>query len=488
MRCLAAIRWRILNRAKYLHCLQSDLTIDDPLSISPPWPPEDAPLEEEEGEDAGAEDGEEDDEEVDEETRMKRAVSKALRPLKEALWAPKEADEAEEGAAGEEEGEKEAKPRFPMLGPEETPQPLKHNFTEAIERIQEKQKEALDELGSKYYEELGEREITRKHGDPACTPERYIPATAAELQEMNAARLQELKDGAEQTLKAKVRYFRSMVARLTTAMSRVPTAVFLNINERAKRRSKFERRKLEDVYSDRKEAWLREREEHSVALKPSLGNSNARAELDALCDAENKRIEKATELTTDILNSALVLEAKASWSFFHETLHATETLLLLFDTIVQPGDLVPTEEDVMARRKTLLTLMKEYEKSQAGTAREPPPEGKAFHRRTWKGMRKGEVGASCVYGMAKRLEEDASVTGKALLGEVVEEELTDEVEGNDTANHAAVIRLRERAYNQYHSHFVVQTEKLVRGYKAILREEQRWQSNWNGLVSSLKDS
>lgn len=107
---------------------------------------------------------------------------------------------------------------------------------EAIERIQEKQKEALDELGSKYYEELGEREITRKHGDPACTPERYIPATAAELQEMNAARLQELKDGAEQTLKAKVRYFRSMVARLTTAMSRVPTAVFLNINERAKRR------------------------------------------------------------------------------------------------------------------------------------------------------------------------------------------------------------------------------------------------------------
>lgn len=55
--------------------------------------------------------------------------------------------------------------------------------------------------------------------------------------------------------------------------------------------SKFERRKLEDVYSDRKEAWLREREEHSVALKPSLGNSNARAELDALCDAENKRSE-----------------------------------------------------------------------------------------------------------------------------------------------------------------------------------------------------
>lgn len=37
---------------------------------------------------------------------MKRAVSKALRPLKEALWAPKEGDEAEEGAAGEEEGEK----------------------------------------------------------------------------------------------------------------------------------------------------------------------------------------------------------------------------------------------------------------------------------------------------------------------------------------------------------------------------------------------
>eukprot|EP00961_Rhodomonas_salina_P034966 470528-Rhodomonas_salina.1 len=160
------------------------------------------------------------------------------------------------------------------------------------------------------------------------------------------------------------------------------------------------------------------------------------------------------------LGGALALEAKASWSFFHETQHATETLLLLFDTIVQvrlhardvadedamgrwrrslgvllrtpamrcvmlvcddahdalsscvgsrasrhgsfcppdfcvlafasetrqhhhdlhrhrhrhrqqqhrrrhqPGDLVPTEEDVMARRKTLLTLMKEYEKSQ----------------------------------------------------------------------------------------------------------------------------
>eukprot|EP00961_Rhodomonas_salina_P034967 470528-Rhodomonas_salina.2 len=72
-------------------------------------------------------------------------------------------------------------------------------------------------------------------------------------------------------------------------MSRVPTAVFLNINERAKRRSKFERRKLEDAYAERKEEWLRQREAHSVALKPSLGNSNARAELDALCAAENSR-------------------------------------------------------------------------------------------------------------------------------------------------------------------------------------------------------
>ena len=41
-----------------------------------------------------------------------------------------------------------------------------------ITGIHEKQKEALHALGQDYYASLGEREITRKQGDPACTPTR----------------------------------------------------------------------------------------------------------------------------------------------------------------------------------------------------------------------------------------------------------------------------------------------------------------------------
>eukprot|EP00961_Rhodomonas_salina_P000851 12317-Rhodomonas_salina.1 len=50
------------------------------------------------------------------------------------------------------------------------------------------------------------------------------------------------------------------------------------------------------------------------------------------------------------------------------------------------------------------------------------------------------TGSLLLEGCCRVLREDAAV--QALLGEVVEEELTDEVQGNDTANHAAVIRSR----------------------------------------------
>jgi hypothetical protein len=42
---------------------------------------------------------------------------------------------------------------------------------------------------------------------------------------------------------------------------------------------------------EKKSAWMATRETHNQNLKPSLGNENARTELDALCEHEKERHE-----------------------------------------------------------------------------------------------------------------------------------------------------------------------------------------------------
>jgi hypothetical protein len=60
------------------------------------------------------------------------------------------------------------------------------------------------------------------------------------------------------------------------------------------------------------------------------------------------------------------------------------------NSCVQPADLVSTDEDVIARRKTILTLLKEYKKLEESGEMRAPPEGKAFHAKNWDGIKKGQ--------------------------------------------------------------------------------------------------
>ena len=83
------------------------------------------------------------------------------------------------------------------------------------------------------------------------------------------------------------------MARISTAVGKAPAALFLNIAERARRRARVARKRVEGVFKDEMEEWRAERERNNAMLKPSLGNSNARAELDALCAAEAERLGRA---------------------------------------------------------------------------------------------------------------------------------------------------------------------------------------------------
>ena len=55
--------------------------------------------------------------------------------------------------------------------------------------------------------------------------------------------------------KSKIRYLRSLVARISTALSKVPAAIFLNVSERARRRAKARRTAIQDAFLEDKKAW-----------------------------------------------------------------------------------------------------------------------------------------------------------------------------------------------------------------------------------------
>jgi len=437
LQTLYSIRWRILDRTSFMQCQQSQLEVE-PLELLPPPTPQQEACPE----------------------ALQEVES--LAPLRGILWVPPP-EEGEEGEAPAEGGEDKAAaapaPRFTQLGKtDERPKPKDDapaHFQDAVDKIQEKQKAALEALVASYFAELGDREITRKQGDPACTPERFIPGDVEAFNAKNAARLAELRASAMEAQKNKVRYLRSVVARISTVLGKVPGALFMNVTERARRRAKARRTIIDDTFHEDKKTWGAVREEHSVRLKPSLGNSNARQELDDLCAAEEARNKRALEMTDAAMYQSLLVEAEESWSLFNEYQWSAGVLLKLFDTTVQPADLVPTDEDVIAKRKTLLTLMREHAKKEDGTEKGPPPEGKAFHPKTFRGLRKGELGAPALFSLVEQLEKDPGFTAKKALA-VTSEELSDPVECNDSANHATAIKNRDRHYNQFRLNFATQ--------------------------------
>jgi len=277
------------------------------------------------------------------------------------------------------------------------------------------------------------------------------------------------------------------VARISTAVGKAPAALFLNIAERARRRARVARKRVEGVFKDEMEAWRGERERNNAMLKPSLGNSNARAELDALCAAEAERLGRALRRTRETMEECLAVEAQESWALLSEMQHAAGALLALLDAVAAPADLVPTDEDVVAVRKMLLTLLREQAKSASGAGEKAIPPGKAFPVREWRGLRQGELGPAAVLAVAEQIERDSSVTAKQVVAQL-SAELGAPLSSNDTANHETAVKLRDRVYNQFRLGFVSQVERTIRAYKAIEREELRWQSNWNTLVESLKES
>jgi len=259
LQTLYSVRWRIRDRTIFMQCLQSQLEFE-PLDLMPPRAPAQPPCPDALQEDESlqrlrdrlwvpvpeAEEGAElpppeEDAEAKEALLPPRAPAQppcpdalqedeSLQRLRDRLWVP--VPEAEEGAElhpPEEDAEaKEAllPPRFVKVGktderPKDKESVVAH-FEEAVNQIQDRQKAALEQLVGNYFEDLGEREITRKAGAPASTADRYIPDNVEDFNIKNAARLEVLRTTAMETQKNRVRYLRSVVARISTVLARVP--------------------------------------------------------------------------------------------------------------------------------------------------------------------------------------------------------------------------------------------------------------------------
>lgn len=435
LQCLKSIRWRVHARAQYLGCLESNIELSEvacvpPLPEQQPAPPlPETPAPPDEGKE-----------------EVKPTESANLAALRSRIWPEPAVGEEGTGAAADAaegddaEGENSGKKywdkvlsRYPLLEREDKEQYPEANFMDALASIHERQKEALHSLVEEYYGSLGDREITRKQGDPACSATRYIPSSLEEFDEKNNKTLQDLHEGAVEYLHQKVRQYRTQIAKLSSTMPKVAAAVMADVADRARKREYKSIKAFADTFDDAASAWRARRDENNSNLKPSLGNENARGELDTLCDRESSRHDEALRVTDAALTDALQVLGQESWFFYNEVLHDVKSLLSLFDTVVQPADLVPTEEDVVAKRKTLTTLLKEYVSIEAVGEKDPPPEGRAFHRRDWKGIKAGKLGAAAVFLILKEMEVNSSAGAAAVLA-AIDEGMTDQLDSNDTPN------------------------------------------------------
>jgi hypothetical protein len=98
--------------------------------------------------------------------------------------------------------------------------------------------------------------------------------------------------------------------------------------------------------------------------------------------------------------------------------------------------------------------------------KEPPPEGKAFHTKEWKGVREGKLCAAAVFSVLKAIEQDSGAGAPAVLA-AIDQGVTDKLESNDTPNHAHIIKSRDRTLHQMLTHFAAEVENTIRHYVSL---------------------
>ncbi len=342
-------------------------------------------------------------------------------------------------------------------GKEESP----HLIMTKVLKIEQEKKEALAKLVKDFYDRKGPRPVTR--------PNKVAPSLA-EMNERNERALKEMVKNAEKFVDEKTRELRLLLATLDALMARVPPVIFSDLVKRADHVRKAKLSQVEGAFKDFVATSRRLRDANGLALKPILARPGLADELAALRQREAARSEETRARIAAQFEIVRAAEDAYGERVTYAAAHGATVLLGTFDALPQLQHLVPTADDIPAKRKSLKTLLRQQQRDASKPAAAALGPGQPFPTRTVGGVPVGELTWA-----AATADPPAQPAGT-----------TAAVECDDTTNHATVQRARDKTFELTRGEFRRRVAESKSRLEGMARDEELWLAYWMELLRTLE--
>jgi len=324
-------------------------------------------------------------------------------------------------------------------------------------RIRNTLREGLEGLlatSEMYYRQKGQRTPTR----PQAIHENFDLCAEALVQ-----RLMSYKTQAEEYHNSCIQELRSQLQKFSVMLVHLPPLVVQIIVQDQLADLEKERETLESDYQVRVQELERRKNLHQSQLRPSLGHPHNRTEMDTLCASEERRRQEALDGAKQHAEALAKLEAQFASSFIEKLAQTCETMLLQFDAVLSLDDVEvgKVEPKPKSSKRLLREKLAGGEDDKDKLA--PFPSGGT----TWEGLPTNEL----------VLEEPVDKKNRTPTVKTVK----------TTQGHLAVIKSRNKAYEDYKEKFEVRLMAIREAMNAQIQNEERWTRSWKRSINKIKE-
>lgn len=325
-------------------------------------------------------------------------------------------------------------------------------------RIRNTLREGLEGLlatAEMYYRQKGQRNPTR----PQAIHENFDLCAEALGQRLISYRKQseEYHNSCIQELRAQIQKFSVTLVHLPPLVVRIIVTEQLNDLDK-------EREILENDYQVRLQELERRKTLHQSQLRPSLGHPHNRNEMDTLCASEERRRQEALDGAKQHAHALAKLEAESASLFIEKLAQTCEVMLLQFDAVLSLDDVEvgKVEPKPKSSKRLLREKMRTSGEDENDKLAPFPSSGTS-----WEGLPTDEL----------VLEEFGHKKTRTPTIKTVK----------TTAGHLAVIKSRNKAYEDYKEKFETRLLVIREAMNAQIQNEERWTKSWERSIDKIKE-
>lgn len=328
------------------------------------------------------------------------------------------------------------------------------HFVARIRNILREGLEGLLATSEMYYRQKGQRTPTR----PQAIHENFDFCAEALVQRLTSYKTQseEYHNSCIQELRSQMQKFSVILVHLPPLVVQIIVADQLSDLEK-------ERETLENDNKVMVQELERRKSLHQSQLRPSLGHPHNRTEMDTLCSSEERRRQEALDGAKQHAEALAKLEAQFAGVFIEKLAQTCETMLLQFDAVLSLDD-VEVGKVEPKPKSTKRLLREKIAGDEDGKDKLAPF---ASGGTTWEGLPTNEL----------VLEETVDKKHRTPTVKTVK----------TTQGHLAVIKSRNKAYEDYKEKFESRLMAIREAMNAQIQNEERWTRSWQRSINKIKE-